>query len=303
MSDVDGQFPLVVLIRTSSRSSDDLLTVLDALESEIGRLDRVIISDSSVESRISGGELTRECPWLADKLTVHQLGENSGPAASTNAGLALISSPAESTWVVVTDDDIPVSSDYLRAVRDAIPRLAGLDADVAGFCTRGHRFDARRGRLVRPARSEIRGLLPVDYLPTNFGPAFSLAALRAVGGWREELFIGHTEVWLGRDLRRAGYQLYALGWLWDPAAKNPNWRGVTFRVPRTAWRRYYSIRNLIVLVRTDAGWAPAVWVSARSLAGWLLSHRTREGLAMTLRAIVDGWAGRMGRTVEPGGRH
>jgi hypothetical protein len=293
----------VVLVRTSSRSSDDLLAVLGALQPEIEHLDRVIVSDSSVESRILESELTGELPWLGDKLTVHQMGENGGPAASTNAGLALISTPPESTWVVVTDDDIPLSSGYLRAIRESIPRLTGLDADVAGFCTRGHRFDARRGRLVRPDRSEIRGLLPVDYLPTNFGPAFSLAALRAVGGWREELFIGHTEVWLGRDLRRAGYQLYALGWLWNPADRTANWRGVTFRVPRTAWRRYYSVRNLIVLVRTDAGWASAVWVSARSVAGWLLSHRTREGLVMTLRAVADGWAGRMGRTVEPGGRH
>jgi hypothetical protein len=126
--------------------------------------------------------------------------------------------------------------------------------------------------------------------------------VRSVGGMREELFIGHTEVELGLALKAAGKNLYALAWLWNPSTVRSNWRGVSFPTPRAPWRRYYSVRNLICIVRRYGGTAPAVFVSARSLAGWLLTDRSINSLALTVRAVADGWRSRSGRTIEPGRR-
>ena len=71
------------------------------------------------------------------------------------------------------------------------------------------------------------------------------------------------------------------------------------------WRRYYSVRNLITVLRKDGRTIDALFVSV--VVGFLkpianLPIRPRRAAA-TLRltgpAVLDAWRSRLGRRVEP----
>jgi hypothetical protein len=73
------------------------------------------------------------------------------------------------------------------------------------------------------------------------------------------------------------------------------------------WRKYYAVRNLVLILRDQHAWWAATRVSIRSgVAGPLSQIARRKPLAfrqlgLGIRGAVDGWRGRTGRTVEPGG--
>jgi hypothetical protein len=76
-------------------------------------------------------------------------------------------------------------------------------------------------------------------------------------------------------------------------------------LPEPTWRRYYSLRNTIHILRTFGGTAAAVRVTAlqglaKPLANMATSpRRAWPHLKLNLRACRDGWTGRLGRTLDP----
>lgn len=301
VSDPVQQFWLVV--RTAGRRSADLHGLLETLEPHRTSIAGIVVVDSSESTQLSADELTVRYPWLATVFfDVLECRENVGPAAATNRGILVVRDNSPRSWVVVMDDDQSLPDGYLELLARSIRLISVLDPRVAGVGRIGHCVGRRLARLERPSADRIHGLVPVDYLPTNFAPAFHLPSVTAAGGMRESFFIGQTEVALGLDLRRNGFHLYAVGTLWNASETSTNWRGVTFDVVRQPWRRYYSVRNWIVLTREHLGPVTAGLVSARSVLGALLRRPRWPRLVMTARAVLDAWVGRLGRTVEPQGR-
>jgi hypothetical protein len=74
------------------------------------------------------------------------------------------------------------------------------------------------------------------------------------------------------------------------------------------WRRYYSLRNLIYLLRQHGHTLTALRVTIlRGVAKPLLNLPLRPVLGLrhlrsNLRAARDGWTGRLGRQVSPDNR-
>ena len=65
------------------------------------------------------------------------------------------------------------------------------------------------------------------------------------------------------------------------------------------WERYYSIRNLIVVLRANGAATTAI---AKPLANLARVPRfALQHLRLGLRASRDGWSDRLGRTLDPGG--
>ncbi|HEX6200749.1 MAG TPA: hypothetical protein VF150_10825, partial [Thermoanaerobaculia bacterium] len=235
--------------------------------------------------------------------------ENLGPAGAAAVGFERLAA-AGCDWIAWIDDDDP------PGVPDVFERLLAVAEaegdDLAAVGAFGSRFDWRRGRAVRLADRELRGVVEVDLLGGSAHPLFRTAAVEAVGLPDAALFFGLEEWSFALRLRRAGFRLAVDGEVmlgYRERAGRLGRRAVHPLLPpdppHALWRRYYTTRNYIVLMRRTFGRPDLARrqvgrALARSASAW--GRGLRYGLRFTrleLRAVADGWAGRLGRRVEP----
>ena len=248
----------------------------------------------------------------APSATYVRAGENLGPAGGIAVGMRrVVEVAADGDWVFTLDDDDWTSETELFARLLAFgEEMRALDVMTAGVGRSGTRFDHRTGRIVRVGDHELHGPVPVDCIAGNQFPLYSVHAVREAGFFRSDLFFGFEELEFGLRLRRAGYQLYVQGEAWHQHRERLGLLAVRKQpsralAPGPSWKRYYSIRNLIYILRSSGRSAAAVRVTATSAVGKPLANlpltprRAVRYLKLGLRASWDGWHGRLGRTIEP----
>jgi len=292
------------------RRPDDLRRTLKGLTEQTRPLDSLTVVDNAPGQDVRDALVTHSQKGFR---TEHiESADNTGPAGGLATGMSRVLDWAnDRDWVVVLDDDDPprhpdLLSDALRfaeARRATEPRTGAVG-------TMGARFDWATGRTVRPRDDELVGPVAIDYIGGNRFPLYSVAALRDVGvPWRE-LFFGLDDLEIALRLTRAGYALYAPGEPWAEQRRAAGRPGGPVRPSfglddEPDWRRYYSLRNSIVILRRYGATRTAVRVSLeRGLLKPLLNVPRNPGLAMrhmrlSAEATRDGWTGRLGRTHTP----
>lgn len=279
-----------------------------ALAGQTRRLDSLTIVDNSAEP-CNVSTLRAAAPIVE---TVHP-GDNLGPAGGIGVGMRLALQRArDDDWIVVLDDDDPpVDEDDFARLADFADTCVGADPETSCVGRVGARIDPRTGMLLRPADREFQKGAPVevDYVGGGQLPFYRVSAVRAIGVPRPELFFGFDDLEYGLRLRRAGFRLYADAALW--------WRGrtVTGRtglasslksttLDRVGWRTYYSRRNLIVILRQAGYTRAAIRTSFVALAKPVVNlprtpRLAAQAMVLEVRAVFDGWTGRLGRRVQP----
>lgn len=287
--------------------------MLDRLAAQERPLDSLIVVDNdpaesartAVEALATGGAPN------GPSVRYVAAGSNIGPAGGIAVGMReVLGQAADVDWVVSLDDDDPPEwPDVFARLAALGHRLRADDPRVGAVGIVGGRFSARRARAVRVPDDELAGAVPVDWIAGNQFPVYSVAALRHVGVFDERLFFGFEELDFGLRLRAAGYGLYVDGDLWRRAREVAGRLGLDPSPSRalddTSWRRYYSLRNMIYILRKQGAGAGAARLAARSLAKPVANAPRQPGqawrhLVFNARAITDAYRGRMGRTVEPG---
>lgn len=236
-------------------------------------------------------------------------GDNRGPAGGTaDAMRHIVGLATDLDWITRLDDDLEtLEPDIFEQTLQFATSMIHADPMVAAVGAVGARYDWRRGRLVRIDDGEIgTHPIPVDYVPTNVFPAFRVEAVRKIGVLNSALFYGFSEVEYGLRLRRAGRTLYANPVLWARLGR----RSAATSGPRAAlrpmnWRRYYSLRNQVYVLRRYGHPVVALRVAlvrgvAKPALNMVVAPRQAwRHLRLGLRAGRDGWSGRLGRTIEP----
>jgi glycosyltransferase involved in cell wall biosynthesis len=228
--------------------------------------------------------------------------ENVGPAGAIEAAMrAILEMATDGDWIVLFDDDDPPRDDsVLRELVAAATEERDRNPAVAAVGLRGAALDRRMGRLIAV---NGRGLADADYLHSQWFPLYSVNAIRQVGGFSSDLFFGFEELEFGLRLRRAGYRVL----VWDRNGAMPlRSTRPSFRVTDFDWRSYYSLRNLIHILRQNDALRGACTVAviavAKPLANLPLRPRNAfKALRSNLRAIADGWRGNLGRPIDPDG--
>lgn len=283
------------------RRAADLRSTLGVLSQQSLRLDSLTVVDNDADPSI------RELVGLvAPAASYLAMPENLGPSGGIHHGVhdVLRTAPDHDWVVLLDDDDPPVRLDAFERLRELLETTHAQDARCAGLGLWGAKLNRRTGRLRAATGSEPES---VDYLPGGACPHYSVGALRRAGLPEPELFFGFDDLDLGLRLKRTGYSLYSSGEARRHQLEHMvDGRRATPRVVAPTWRRYYSLRNLIVVLRSSGFTQAAVVMSvAAGILKPMLNFARRPRLALrnlrlNVRAIHDGWRGRLGRTIEPG---
>jgi glycosyltransferase involved in cell wall biosynthesis len=238
--------------------------------------------------------------------------ENLGFAGGVAVGMRRILEGAdEDDWIVVLDDDDPPDDPSALAELERFgSAMRNRDPRTAGVGLVGARFDWRRGRMMRVPDGELGGPVPVDFIGGGHLPLLRVRAIREVGPFSPDIFFGLSEVEHGLRLKRAGWSIYAQGTLWRDRRERAGRLGLDGRPSRRlaepTWRRYYSLRNAIHILRSFGHPGTALRITLLQGVGKPLANMVVEPgpawrhLRINLRACRDGWTGRMGRTIDPG---
>jgi glycosyltransferase involved in cell wall biosynthesis len=295
------------------RRPAELAQTLAALAAQSRRLDRLVVVDNHPTPKNQelvqvGGPADRPADYLAAP-------ENLGPAGGIALGVRAIDGfAADEDWIVLLDDDNPPASGSLFEELEAFAeRMRGQDPSTGAVGLVGARFDPRAGRLRRVPDAELVDGVAVDYVGGGQFPFYRVEAVRAVGNFRKDLFFGFDDLEYGLRLRAAGHAVYAHGELWLQERRRQGRLGLTVRpaagVSEPSWRRYYSLRNLIAILRSSGNTRAALHVTlviGLAVPALNLARRPRlaaRNLALNARACRHAWTGRMGRTVEPSQPH
>jgi len=272
----------------------ELAETLEAVGRQSRRLDTLVVVDNSptdeIKAVVAAATAAARIDYVAND---HNAGAAGGIALGMQRCLA---HAADDDWIFLLDDDDPppdddVIADHLRVAITAAPKVAGIGAGGAWL-------DWKRGRL-NPVHSGS-----ADYLKSGWFPLYRVSAVRVVGVFHAPLFFGFDDLEYGLRLRASGWHLLVVP---GRSASRANGSKPSLRVGPVEWRRYYSLRNLIHLLRTHGRSGVAARVAlisglAKPLLNLPLSPRSASRqFALNGRAIHDGWTGRLGLRVAPDG--
>lgn len=314
MPDPDKLFGVLV----TYRKDPDLARSLGRLRAQTRQLDRLLVIDNG-SSPATRATVDR---FVADGLAAEYIdaGDNLGPAGGFALGMELLLDAAGGDdWIFLfDDDDPPFFDDAVESAASFATEMVQRDPRTGAVGISGGRCDLGRGRVIRVGDEEIEGPVPVDHITAGGLPAYRVDAIRTAGVFDKRLFFGFEELEYGLRLGRT-HNLYADGDRWRarkaikreaallPSEEESVARAATtsIRITSTSWRRFYSLRNLVYILRVNGHpWAAAGVGLSRGLAKPIVNvvfspHTAWNELGVGWRALGDGWSGRLGRSVDP----
>jgi hypothetical protein len=307
-----SEYPAIHGVLVTYRRPDDLEVMVSRLAEQERGLDTLLIVDNDPAESARGLGASLEAGGGIDAPTVTYLasGANLGPAGGIALGMRhVLSHAADHDWVLPLDDDNPPRRpDMLAELERFGIRLREEEPTVGAVGVCGSRFEVTQARGVRIPDDELTGAVRSDWIGSGNFPLYSVHAVRAVGVFDEELFFGFDDLEYGLRLGAAGFGIYVHGGLWH--ADRAFWGNLgdgprqSSTLVEPTWRDYYSLRNLVYILRKRGHHRGAARVVARGLAkpvrdvprSPVLAARH---LALNSRAILDAYRERMGRTVSP----
>ncbi|KAA0181098.1 glycosyltransferase family 2 protein [Cupriavidus gilardii] len=280
--------------------------LLEALQHQVAG---IVVVDNGPDERLQ----TWLAPRTGERLVHYAMGGNLGVARGHNAGITAVRARGATHAILFDQDSLPAP--------DMVARLmaAVVDATARGdrVASAGPSFrDPRDGtvypfirlagwkieRVREPDRTGAQGepsYCLADYLITS-GCLLPLAALDAVGGMEDELFIDYIDIEWGLRARAKGYvnlgvfDAHMEHDLGDPPRR---YFGGRLRVPmHSPLRHYYHFRNALRLY--TRGYIPLRWrlndgyrLLLKGVFYSLCVENSREQRRMILRGCRDGIAG------------
>jgi GT2 family glycosyltransferase len=246
-----------------------------------------------------------------EKVMYHAMAENVGPAGAAAFALPQLSEQG-CDWIYWGDDDDPPKTP------DTLERLLRIidcmrhHHDVAAVAAVGTRFDWKKGETIRLPDQALGGVIEVDSVGGNNQFILRREAIQAVGLPDRRLFIDFEDTEYCLRIRKAGYRLLIDGDLmreYRAKVGHLNQKQDHLQQPQkyydSPWRRYYSTRNYIYSMektfqRPDLARREALKAFGRAVLFWKLGLKHGATLSsLQLRGVLDGYLGRMGRTVMP----
>jgi GT2 family glycosyltransferase len=276
-----------------------LRQALAALRAQTRPLDTVYVVDTAGSGAAAGDTDGMGEP---DRIVVLRPASNLGGAGGFALGMGRAFA-AGHDWIWLLDDDAVARPDALARLLDA---LDGPAAGAGALCGAVREFGAialrHRRRyngftgLERPLPRAAYSGPPRRADTASFvGFLVSAASVAEAGLPKRSYFLAYDDTEYSLRLMRAGLPLWLVP---DSVVEHLRERRTRLRAGPFGSKHYFTIRNRIAVARTYAA-LPLLPACTATLAGgalWLLcAGSLRRGtVRIFLRAVADGWAGRLG---------
>lgn len=304
---------VVAVVVTYNPQKDVLLPALASLAKQAGTI--VIVDNASRESPY---------PWLEAASREYRArtefiirSENLGLGAAYNLGIER-ANRLNAAFVLLLDQDSELEPSAVTRLRAACTTLISQGLPIAAV---GPRYrDSDESNLSAFVRVDGWGFsrlgcdnnapwVEADFLISS-GSLLPMAAIQAVGGMDEGLFIDHVDTeWCFRA-RKLGYRIFGVC---DAVMKHClgersmriwllRWRTVPYHAP---YRYYYMVRNAMILHRRaymPSAWKRADLVRTLQIVAFfgILAPNRCENLRMMALGFLDGIRAKQGRLDYPG---
>lgn len=244
------------------------------------------------------------------RVAYERTGENLGSAGGVSFGQQWVADHGYDWAHSVDDDDPPRTADTIERLQALVARHEGPSLGAVG--SNGGRWNWATGEFARLRDEELEGDLRIDTIGGNANLSVRCAVIRDIGPVERAFFFGFYDPLYCLRIGQAGYELWIDGDL-HRAYREDSGRTHLVRSRRLVpddpysgiWRRYYVTRNYIYRMtrtfdRKDLARRQARRALLQSAGSWL--RGPRYGLrytALQARGIIDGYRGRLGRTVQP----
>lgn len=249
----------------------------------------------------TGAEVLVACEEAGAEVV--RLGSNTG---ISGALAVLLDAAVEDDWLLTLDQDSRLPDDFVRLLAGSAA-VSDPEVAVVGPVVRDElSADVLQGDPQAPSAYDVMGVI-------TSGSLCRTGALRAVGGFRADLFIDYVDWDLCLRLRAAGWRvavepaavlLHSLG-----ATRTHSVAGVGVRASHhSADRQYYKYRNFLLLARAGTlRGAPRWSVRQAAALAWgplkivLLERERIAKLRAIAAGVRDGLRGRGGSRPTRGG--
>lgn len=267
--------------------------VLGTVKSICSQVDKVVVVDnaSGAATLIVLNELE-----IARDIHLIRLDDNLGIAYAQNVGVDFAQKEG-ADWVLTLDQDSSCAKNMVDKLIDVAERYG---KEKVGFCCPVINYQA-------PAQefSRVPGVECIDYAISS-GCLFPMSTLQSVGRQRDDYFIDSVDFEYCLRLAAKGYRMlrvndavlnHRLG-----LRRQVDFLGIVFSISVHApFRRYYSVRNHIFLVKMYWRYAPTFLIKKTFfllllfLQILLLENKKMENIRQCGRGVADGFRGRGGK--------
>jgi GT2 family glycosyltransferase len=295
---VTGSQLRTVLVLVTRNRARILADTLRAVRAQTRPPDAVLVVDNNSSDRTLE-LLAREFP----EVEVVKAGDNLG----VNGGLALGMRAVEErggfdAFWFLDDDTVPPPDalEELEAALRATPTAAGIGT-VGGRIRFGSIRHCKSPEQVRRLAVLGPGVREVDFFLLD-GALVTRAPVEALGYPPENYFMMIGDIEYPYRMTRAGFRL---GVLERDRMQRATLGGRGDASGKPAWRAYYKARNQVRMALDYR--SPVLLTGALARIARLAVSYSRPGRGdaararALLRGAIDGFRGRMGRTVEPSG--
>ncbi len=304
---MSNDLTIVAVFATMNRAPTALACV-QALAAQSRPPNRVIIADNcSTDDTVSLLEKLENLPF---ELVVHRMPKNCGNAGGVEVAMdRAFSEGADAVWIL--DDDSWPRKAALAAMLDeewnhhVVRHPLQVDPETGKFTWPLQIVDGHGGWRLIYSEQELPDGPKVRSRIAWTGALLPREVRDRVGPVNGELFIrGEDEEYPWRFEQAGIFQEAIRGAVMDhPGPKNViHWQflGKNFFFERGLgdWKLYYKVRNMVWLKRKQFGNLRGLIIAAT----YTLSACWFDGPArfpLLLRAVSDGWNGRLGKMKEP----
>lgn len=260
---------------------------------------KILIVDNSQSNLVS--DLVK-CTF-SDSVEILQTGKNLGPAGAAKIGLEKLTEEGFD-WIYWGDDDDPPSDPKIFQL---LTDLGSQNSNVGIIGKIGGRFIPNRARTRVVSNNEIKRVTGVDYVTGGKHMLVSADVVKKGILPNPDLFFGFEELDFCLRVKDAGFSILIDGQgILDARLNNGNnesnyrWRGKSFGRHDQLNRQYYSLRNLLVILKSRNEWLGFNFLLVKSFAKMIMAFRygvhygVKFGKSQSI-AILHAYKGKLGQ--------
>jgi len=279
-----------------------IIDTINKLFSQTFPPEKILIVDNS------DSFLTRDSIFRLSnaKVEYYKVGYNAGPAGAAKIGLQILAQQGFE-WIYWGDDnDPPPFPDTFNSLFKILD-IHSRPYKIGQLGMVGHHFDFKKGVIIRVTDDELlnSSFLPVDMIAGGQVKIVNKAVIQAGVLPNSELFFGFEELDFDIKTKKAGFQMIVSST--DFLRVRAKYNHLSYKEPyytiktkRGLIREYYSIRNLIRILKSNHLYTAFIYQIMKALIKSVYGFRFGFGygkinFSMVLLGLGDGLINRSGK--------